>query len=333
MGSQVRRLRAPRPTVVQPGSPRDRSWIRLPLWRRAVALIGNSFRIVVLYGLRSWWRDLRMVSVAIGSLALVLLLGGFLTLAGLGVAHGVAAEAGQVSALRIYTAPDATDDQVTALRNRLQNDPRVASVHVVTADQALAQAQGRPGLGTLAGLSSTNPFPASVDIQLKRVTDVGAVASDYGGDPAADPAYPTSYDPGIYGRLRQWALIAAAVVGGLTLLFAFVAYTVAANAMRAVALARRDEVGLMRLLAARGWMLRGPFLVEGLTTGAFAGLVAALLVGGAWLLAQRFATATYAEVLPGVGRAAIQDLAAGVIVAGLVLGGLTAWNGLRRLAP
>ena len=42
--------------------------------------------------------------------------------------------------------------------------------------------------------------------------------------------------------------------------------------------------------------------------------------------------AAVAEVLPGVGRLAIQDLAAGIIVAGLALGSLTAWNSLRRLS-
>jgi hypothetical protein len=122
--------------------------------------------------------------------------------------------------------------------------------------------------------------------------------------------------------------------GGGTAIYdaVYQAYTVAANAMRAVALARREEVSLMRLLAARGWMLRGPFLVEGLTSGAFAGLAAAAVVGGAWLMAERFAAATYAEVLPGVGRLAIQDLAAAIIVAGLALGSLTAWNSLRRLS-
>jgi cell division transport system permease protein len=329
MGTQARKRTA---ALVPPSSPRGRSWVPVPLWRRATALFGNSFRMVVLYGLRSWWRDLRMGSVAIGSLALVLLLAGILALAGLGIAHAVAAEAGQVSTLRIYIAPDATPDDVTALSSRLQADPRVASVRVVSSDEALAQAQRRPGLGPLAQLSSSNPFPASIDVKVKRVTDLPAVASDFATDAAADPAYPTSYDPNTYSRLRQWTLIAGAIIGGLVLLFAFVAYTVAANAMRAVALARRDEVSLMRLLAARGWMLRGPFLVEGLTTGAIAGFAAAALVGGAWLLAERFAAATYAEVLPGVGRLAIQDLAAGIIVAGLALGSLTAWNSLRRLA-
>jgi len=307
------------------------SWVAVPLWRRALALAANSFRLVLLNGLRSWWRDLRIVVVAVGSLSMLLILCGLLALAGLGVARATFAEAGQVAALRVYLAPDATDAQVQALRDRLAADPRVASVKVVSADDALAEAKSRPGLGTLAGLASSNPFPASLDVRLKHVTDVAAIASEAGGDPAADPAFPTSYDSGTYARLRQWALIAAVVGGGFALLFAFTAYTVAANAMRSVALARREEVTLMSLLAARGWMLRGPFVVEGFTTGAFAGLLAAAVVAGAWLLAQRFATATYSEVLPGVGAVIIQELAAGIILAGIAVGSLTAWNGLRRL--
>jgi cell division transport system permease protein len=307
------------------------SWVAVPRWRRALALVANAYRLVLLNGLRSWWRDLRMVVVAIGSLSMMLVLCGLLALGGLGVLRATLSQAGQVAALRVYLAPDATDSQVQALQDRLAADPRVASVKLLTPEAALAEAKSRPGLGTLAGLSSSNPFPSSLDVQLKHVTDVAAVANEASGDPAADPAFPTSYDSGTYARLRQWALIVAAVGGGFALLFAFTAYSVAANAMRSVALARREEVSLMRLLAARGWMLRGPFVVEGFATGAFAGLFAAGVVGGAWLLAQRFAGATYVEVLPGIGAAIIQDLAAGIILAGIAVGSLTAWNGLRRL--
>jgi len=295
------------------------------------ALVANWFRMVVLYGLRSWWRDLRMVALAIGSLTLVLILCGFLAMGALGLAHATAAEAGQASLLRVYLAPDAADDQVTALHDRLAADPRVASVQHLTADQALAQAQARPGLGQLAGLATSNPFPASLDVQVRRVTDVGALAARVAGDPAVDPALATSYDPDAYARLRRFAMIAGGIAGGLGLLFLFVAYAVAANSMRSVAVARREELALMRLLAARGWMLRGPFVVEGLTTGAFAGALAGAAVAGVWLLAFRFANATYSEVLPGVGLTAMQDLVAAIIVAGLGLGSLTAWLGFRRL--
>src|SRR5207302_5377482 len=88
------------------------------------------------------------------------------------------------------------------------------------------------------------------------------------------------------------------------LIFAFVAYVVIANSMRGIAASRRQEVAVTRLLGARGWMLRGPFVVEGLTTGAIAGAVAAGLVAAAYLLAMRFESAVYFQVLPGGGPTA-----------------------------
>jgi len=84
-------------------------------------------------------------------------------------------------------------------------------------------------------------------------------------------------------------------------------------------------------LGARGWMLRGPFVVEGVMTGALAGTVAAAAVAGAWLLATRFETATYAQLLPGVDATAVQYVLAAVMAAGLLLGALTAMLGFRRV--
>src|SRR5260370_40499483 len=94
--------------------------------------------------------------------------------------------------------------------------------------------------------------------------------------------------------------------------------------MRGIAASRRQEVALTRLLGARGWMLRGPFVVEGLMTGALAGALAAAVVAGAYLLAMRFESAVYVQVLPGVTATAVQYVLAGVITAGLGLGTRTA---------
>jgi len=104
-----------------------------------------------------------------------------------------------------------------------------------------------------------------------------------------------------------------------------------ANSIRGIATARRLEITVIRLLGARGWMLRGPFVVEGLMTGALAGAVAAAAVAGAWLLAIRFESATYAQVLPGVGPTEVQYVLAAVMVAGLLLGSLTALLGFRKV--
>jgi ABC-type ATPase involved in cell division/cell division protein FtsX len=302
----------------------------LPLWRRFVALLGNSFRLVVLGGLRSWRRDLRLTAPGLGSMAMLLVLIGVLAMVGLAVANVAAYEASQASVVRVYLASDANSDDVSALKTRLVSDPRVASVTYMSAEQALQEANSRPGLESLGSLSSSNPFPASFDVTVRSVTKVAAVAASVVGDPAVDATYPTSYDPDTYSRLRHLAIVIGAVGAGLLLVFAVVAYAVSANSVRAVAAARKDEVMITRLLGARGWMLRGPFVMEGLMTGALAGALAGAVAGGAWLLASRFAAATYAQVLPGVGLTSMRYVVAAVIVAGLLLGALTSTLGFRR---
>ncbi|HYU63694.1 MAG TPA: permease-like cell division protein FtsX [Verrucomicrobiae bacterium] len=303
---------------------------RLPLWRRAAALAANAYRLVLLNGLRSWSRDARQTTPVIGTIALLLTLCGTLALIGIAVEGAVAEQAGLASVVRVYLAPDATTDQVNALEARLKADSRVTSVTYVTPEQALAEASKRPGLDNLASLSTTNPFPASLDVRTRMVTQVASVAASVKGDPAVDRAYPTSYDPDTYSRLRRLALVAGGIAGGIVLLFAIVAYAVVANSMRGIAASRAHEVGITRLLGARGWMLRGPFVVEGLMTGALAGALAAAVVAGAYLLATRFESAIYVQVLPGVDATHVQYVLAAVITAGLILGAATATFGFRK---
>lgn len=293
-------------------------------------MAANSYRLTVLAGLRSWKRDVRGTTPVIGTIALLLVLCGTLAMVGIAVARVVADQAGQASIVRVYLAPDATNDAVSSLKARLLADPRVASVTYLSPAQALAEASQRPGLDSLASLSSTNPFPASLDVKVKVVTEVAAVAGTVKGDPAVDPGYPTSYDPDTYSRLRHFALIAGAIAGGVVLLFIVIAYVVIANAMRGIAASRRQEVAVTGLLGARSWMLTGPFVVEGLTTGAIAGALAAAAVAGAYLLAMRFESTVYMQVLPGVDAMAVRYVLAAVITAGLFLGATTAFFGFRR---
>ena len=303
---------------------------QLPIWRQCIAYAANAFRLVVLSGLRSWSRDVRATAPAIGTIALLLVLCGSLAVAGIAVKGAIADQASQASIVRVYLASDASSDDIAALKAKLAADSRVASVTTVSPEQALAEASRRPGLDNLASLSDTNPFPASLDVRVKLVTQVEAVAGSVKGNPAVDSSYPTSYDPDTYSRLRHFAYIAGGIAAGILLLFAIVAYAVVANSMRGIVASRRQEVAVTRLLGARGWMMRGPFVVEGLMTGAIAGALAAALVGAAYLLAVRFENAIYVQVLPGVSLTAVQYVLAAVITAGLLLGAATALFGFRR---
>jgi ABC-type ATPase involved in cell division/cell division protein FtsX len=304
---------------------------RLPLWRRLIAFADNSFRLVVLSGLSSWARDLRLTAPALGSMAMTLVLCGMLALVGISIATVAGQQAGQASIVRVYLASDATPSAIAALETRLRADPRVSTVTEISAEQALQEAQSKPGLGTLAGLTGSNPFSASLDVQVRQVGQVAAIAAEVVGDPAVDASYPTSYDPDTYNRLRNIALVIGGIGAGLLLLFALVAYAVAANSMRAIAAARHHEVTVTRLLGARGWMVRGPFVTEGLVTGALAGALAASAVLVVWTLAYGLWPHTASLILPGVGPDSVRYVAAALMVVGLALGAVTAMLGFRRI--
>lgn len=302
-----------------------------PWWRRSLAFAANSFRLVVLSGLRSWRRDLRAATPAIGSITLLLIFAGALGLLGVALRSVALEQAASASVFDVYIAADATPDDVAALRARLAADPRVTSVRDVSPAEALARAEARPGLGDLAALSGSNPFSEALEVRVRYLPSIAAVAASVAGDPAVDPADPTSYDPQAYSGLRNLALGVAAVGAAVVLGLGFIAYAVCANAIRGVALGRREEIATLRLLAARRWMIRGPFVVEGITTGALAGALAASMVAAGWWLAGRGGGGLYAALLPGVDVRALELDAAALMSAGMVLGAIAAAFGVRRL--
>src|SRR5262249_32512447 len=106
-----------------------------------------------------------------------------------------------------------------------------------------------------------------------------------------------------------------------------------ANAVRASLAARREELALMRLLGAAGWVLAGPFVVEGALTGLVAGALAGAGVLGLFLAAGQASARAVVELLPGVGWADAVRGAALLPAAGGAVGALGALRGLRRVGP
>ena len=62
-----------------------------------------------------------------------------------------------------------------------------------------------------------------------------------------------------------------------TLVLAMAMALIVSNTLRMILLARADEVHLMRLMGAKEWFVRLPFILEGLLLGAGAGFLAWLL--------------------------------------------------------
>jgi cell division transport system permease protein len=267
---------------------------------------------------------------ALGSMTLLLFLSGVIGLSGLALYNLEQIEAGQASVLHVYIRDSAASTDVDALWDRLARDRRVASVALTTKAQALKRAQRIPGLPQLADASESNPFPASLDVQVKNINDVAAIDASVRNDIAVDPAYPTSYDQGAYQRI-QAVLFGLAVVGlAFLALLGFVAVTVTVNSIRAAIHSRRDEVSIMQLVGAPRWMVRGPFLVEGAITGGIAGAVAGAVTFGLAMTGIAAGSSSFTQFAPGITATVAALAGATVFAVGLGLGSGSSLVSLRR---
>ncbi|HLZ95888.1 MAG TPA: permease-like cell division protein FtsX [Candidatus Dormibacteraeota bacterium] len=299
--------------------------------RHVVARVArNVFRYLFRGAARNWVRNFGSTAPALSSMTLLLFLSGLIGLTGFALHNLEQVEAGQASMLHVYLRDDADSTDVFALDDRLAHDPRVAAVGYTSKDDALRHAQSVPGLPQLAGASESNPFPASLDVQVKSIDDVAAIDSMVRSDRAVDPVYPTSYDPGAYQRI-QAVLLGVGVAGfAFIALLGFVAVTVTANSIRAAIHSRRDEVAILQLVGAPRWMVRGPFIVEGAITGSVAGTVAGLVTFGLAIAGIAEGAASFSQFAPGVTVSVAAAAAAIVFVIGVGLGSGSSLLSVRR---
>lgn len=306
--------------------------LKAPFPRRIIAwvVVRNASRYLFGSAGRNWLRNLGSTAPALGSITLLLLLSGLVGLVGLAMDSLAQSEARDASLLHVYFRDDAKASQVNALELSLRKDGAVRTVTYVSKAQALARAQGRPGLPSLVQASGSNPFPASLDVQVKDVGQVGGVDALARRSQAVDPVFPTSYDKNAYARIQK-LMIGVAVAGVAFLaLLAFIAVTVTGNSIRAAIHSRRDEVSIMQLVGAPRWMVRGPFIIEGALTGGLAGAVAGLVTVILSLAAIQAGAGAFAQVAPGMTIRVALLGAVSLFAAGLVLGSGASLVSLRR---
>ncbi len=303
---------------------------RFPRRRLFRIVATNTFRYLFRGAARNWARNIGSTAPALGSMTLLLVMTGLVGITGFALHNLERVETAQASLLHVYIRDDAAPVEVDWLRDRLQNDPRVASISYTSKSQALARAQRMPGLPELADATESNPFPASLDVQLKSIDDVAGIDAMARDDGAVDPLYPTSYDRGAYQRI-QAVLFGTAVAGfALLSMLGFVAVTVTINSIKAAIHDRRDEISIMQLVGAPRWMVRGPFVVEGAITGGLAGIAAGLVTFGLAMTGIAAGSGTFTQFAPGVTAAVAAVVGAMVFAAGLGLGSGSSLVSVRR---
>jgi len=282
----------------------------------------------------SLWRGRKAALLAVLTIAAGLFVLGFFLIVNTNLQHLVARWS-ESAELSVYLKDDVTPDQSKVVDDLIAGSGLAARRELVTKEQAAVRfRRDFPDLAASADRLDRNPFPASIEVQLKpemREADaaVDTLAATIGGlTGVAD----VRYDRRWLSRLNVSVRVVRAI--GLTIVFllAVASALTVANVIRLAALARREEIEIMQLVGAPIAYVRGPFVVEGILQG---GAGALLAIVSLWMVfvavRARFGqTAADALGLPAVSFLPAQ-LWMLVILGGMLLGCVGGFVVARRV--
>lgn len=194
----------------------------------------------------------------------------------------------------VYFVTTASEQDILAVKDKLEKLPQVASVTYTSADQALAAFRERHANDqlTLQALEELggNPLDASLEIKAKDTAQYESIVNFLEASPALSSNGASIIDRINYAQNKEvidrlsLAITATREIGfGIVVLFAIASILIAFATIRLAIYTAKDEIGVMRLVGASNTYIQGPFIVTGVITGLIAAAaVLILLVPATW---------------------------------------------------
>jgi cell division transport system permease protein len=173
-----------------------------------------------------------------------------------------------------------SEDKLKIIDDELKKSPLVLETQFVTSEQAVEKFQLRfPELkGIIANLKSS-PFPPSIEATFKEksisVRETEGLITRIGNLPGVEEV---QFNQNWVERMQSFSRLSKAVgffLGGILVLASFF---IISNVIKLNVFARKDEIGILRLVGATNMFIRIPFLLEGISLGIIGGLISIFLL-------------------------------------------------------
>jgi len=241
--------------------------------------LGRAFKFALQQFRRNLWLSIATITL------LVLPLVSVNILVGLGAIERAITDGIQDKVdVSVYFKAGVTDEQAQAVRDAVLKLPAVKNVDFVSRDGALARFKERHAsdpviLESLNELSE-NPFGATLAIKAQKISDYPVIMKVL-----EDPAYGELIEEKNFDDHRvtisRIELIMKNVRSfgvGVAIVFGVIAILIVINSIRVSIYTHRDEIGIMRMVGAGSWFVRGPFLIEAILFSLVAMTITLLIV-------------------------------------------------------
>ncbi|MFA7309639.1 MAG: permease-like cell division protein FtsX [Candidatus Paceibacterota bacterium] len=243
---------------------------------------------VARYGLAGFVRNGFVSFTAVLIMTITLLVVAGLMIAGAALTSTLTSLTQKVD-VTVYFTTDATEQQIQDVQASLKALPEVATVTYISREQALADFKARHQNDqlTMQALDELgdNPLGASLEVRAKQTSQYESIAkyltaqqtSGTGSGPVIDKVNfyqnKTAIDrlTNIIDTSRRLGFV-------VTLVMALASVLISFNTIRLAIYTSRDEIGVMNLVGAGHWYVRGPFMIAGVLYGVVSAVVVLLLL-------------------------------------------------------
>jgi cell division transport system permease protein len=223
-------------------------------------------------------RNLLMTVAAISTVAISLLLLGGVQILGL-VVNNVTGGLERKVEISAYFRENASAGEIEQLTRDLGEMPTVRDVVFISKEEAFEEYKeiykDQPEFWQNIPEDS---LPQSLRISLVDADFTEEVASSIRGAPGLDEV---RYGGQIIDRLLQVNNLLTVITFSMSMILLVAAAALIANTIRLAIYARRDEIGIMKLVGATNWFIRIPFLFEGVFAAFVGAIIASLIMVGA----------------------------------------------------
>ena len=255
-------------------------------------------------------RNLLMTIAAISTVAISLLLLGGVQILSMIVNNVTSSWEARVE-ISAYLRDDASEGEIQQLESQLAGYKQVENVSYVSKQQAYEEFKDLyPDNPEFYEHIDPEDLPASLRIKLTDAKYTEYIAATIRGAPGVDDV---RFGGEIIKRLLQVNSLLRTITLAMSVILMIAAAGLIANTIRLAIYARRDEIGIMKLVGATNWFIRIPFILEGV----FAALVGAVVSSAIVIAANSLLFARMGEALPFLGP--VFSFSAGEILSVLIV--------------
>lgn len=238
---------------------------------------------IIKTGWLNFWRNIWLSSATISVLFLVLFV-----IAGLLFFNAVTMHIARILEdkvdISVYFDQSAPESSILNVKSQLLEFKEIKNVSYISRQEALDTFRERHKDNPLISASleelDENPLQASLNIKAYQASSYATIAEFLEGGTASPLVAKIDYKENkelierlftITGNVERAGIIVSVVLSFIALLVAF-------NTIRLAIYNEREAIGIMRLVGAGNWFIRGPFIVQGILVGFAASILSIFVI-------------------------------------------------------